>query len=248
MGAQPFRIVAQNLPEHARNAIHTDAGAQAAGFPAALVAGVTSYAYLTHPLAARWGMEWVAYGTTVVRFLRPVFAGDLLTCALSEAGVVGWVESPDDLRVEVSASLDRIDSPAQRVSVGPAPLCGPLEPLTITLDGEFGSAYGERAGDDISLYREHGVVHPAVWPALANTVVQEQLAQGSWVHIRSSIRHCRAALVGAEATVAAHVLRRFTTRHGDRAVLDVQIEVDGETVATLEHEALVSLAAAHSNR
>ena len=42
-------VVARNLPEHARNAIHTDAGARAQGFPRALVAGVTTYAYLVHP-------------------------------------------------------------------------------------------------------------------------------------------------------------------------------------------------------
>ena len=38
----PWSVTAQNLPEHARNAIHTDEGAQAAGFPRALVAGVTT--------------------------------------------------------------------------------------------------------------------------------------------------------------------------------------------------------------
>jgi len=47
-----WTVTAQNLAEHARNPIHTDAGAQAAGFPRALVAGVTTYAYLTHPIAA----------------------------------------------------------------------------------------------------------------------------------------------------------------------------------------------------
>jgi hypothetical protein len=35
----PWTVVARNLPEHARNPIHTDAGAHAAGLPRALVAG-----------------------------------------------------------------------------------------------------------------------------------------------------------------------------------------------------------------
>jgi acyl dehydratase len=241
---QPFRIVAQNLPEHARNPIHTDAGAQAAGFPAALVAGVTSYAYLTHPLVVRWGIEWVASGSATVRFHRPLFAGDLLTCEVGEHGVTGWVSAPDDRRVEVTArrpSAGRNGEPES--SDGEA-----LQPLTVTLDGEFGSGYGERAGDDFCLYRDHGIVHPAVWPALANNVVHEQLAQGSWVHTRSTIRHHRAAREGAQAAVFAQVRRRFSTRHGNRAVLDVRVEVDGETVATLEHEALISLAGERSDR
>jgi len=75
-----WSVVAQNLPEHARNPIHTDAGAQAAGFPRALVAGVTTYAYLTHPLIVAWGEDWLARGGGEIRFRRPVFDHDVLRC------------------------------------------------------------------------------------------------------------------------------------------------------------------------
>ena len=67
-----WHINASNLAEHARNPIHTDAGAQAAGFPRALVAGVTTYAYLTHPLIVAWGQDWLHNGGGEVRFRRPV--------------------------------------------------------------------------------------------------------------------------------------------------------------------------------
>ena len=73
-------VVARNLPEHARNAIHTDAGARAQGFPRALVAGVTTYAYLVHPAIDAWGLDWVAHGGGEVRFRRPVFDGDTVRC------------------------------------------------------------------------------------------------------------------------------------------------------------------------
>ena len=75
-----WSIKAQNLPEHARNPIHTDAGAQAAGFPRALVAGVTTYAYMTHPLIVAWGEDWLARGGGEIRFRRPVFDHDVLRC------------------------------------------------------------------------------------------------------------------------------------------------------------------------
>ena len=75
-----WSIVAQNLPEHARNPIHTDAGAQDAGFPRALVAGVTTYAYLTHPLIVAWGEDWLTRGGGEMRFRRPVFDQDVLRC------------------------------------------------------------------------------------------------------------------------------------------------------------------------
>ena len=58
----PWPVVARNLSEHSSNPIHPDAGAQAAGFPAALVAGVTTYAYLTHPIVAAWGRDGLEHG------------------------------------------------------------------------------------------------------------------------------------------------------------------------------------------
>jgi len=45
------------------------------------------------------------------------------------------------------------------------------------------------------------------------------------------------------ADVHAVVVRRFQ-RHGERAVADIRIEVDGRPVATLEHEAIVDLSTA----
>ena len=53
-----WTVQARNLPDHASNKIHTDDGARAAGFESALVAGVTTYAYLTRPLVAAWGLDW----------------------------------------------------------------------------------------------------------------------------------------------------------------------------------------------
>ena len=82
MSDQPATWVvrARNLPEHADNPIHTDAGAAAAGFPAALVAGVTTYAYMTHPLVAAWGEDWLRRGGGEMRFKAPVFDGGEVRC------------------------------------------------------------------------------------------------------------------------------------------------------------------------
>jgi acyl dehydratase len=73
-----WSIVARNLPEHATNPIHTDVGAQAAGFERALVAGVTTYAYAVHPLIDRWGAAWVSGGMASLRLRSPVFDGDVI--------------------------------------------------------------------------------------------------------------------------------------------------------------------------
>jgi acyl dehydratase len=239
-----WQVVARNLAEHARNKIHTDEGAQAAGYPAALVAGVTTYAYLTRWPAQRWGIDWARCGGGEVRFAAPVFAGDLVD--IDEYDGVVSARVGDSVRASLAVAAPRSSphpvpalhsgSTERPVSTGEA-----LSDLTVTLAGEWHD-YGWRAGEDLELYRRHDVVHPAVWPALANTVFQAQLVRGSWVHTRSAIHHHDIAQVGESVTVRTEVTRRFATRAGERAVANVAITGDdGRLVASLEHEAIVAL-------
>lgn len=239
---QPWTIVAQNLPEHAGNPIHTDAGAQAAGFPRALVAGVTVYAYLTRPVVDRWDFDWVGAGGGEVRFHSPVFDGDSLALPIEpdpddreHAAIVTVSRGGEGSALATLWAVERAD----RVDgLRPGEV---LQPVTIELSGQFGAEYGTRAGDDDQRYLERGAVHPAVWPAMANAVTHRQVARGPWVHTRSLVRHHGVAEVGRLATVRAVVVDRFERPTGERAVLDVVIEVDGRVVATLEHEAIVAL-------
>ncbi|HEY4332113.1 MAG TPA: hypothetical protein VGM78_06075 [Ilumatobacteraceae bacterium] len=236
MEPEAWTTRAVNLPEHARNAIHTDAGAHAAGFPRALVAGVTTYAYLTHPIVAAWGIDWVRSGGGEVRFRHPVFEDDLLRCepaiaddAVTVRGLVGDGEARASLRAV------RVGGPPPEAPAGERAIT-----RTVQLSGEW-SDYGVRAGDDLALYHDEGIVHPAVWPALANQVVHAEVASGAWIHTRSVVRHHGVAASSSVAMVTATVVDRFASRSGQRAVLDVRIEVDGVLVASLEHEAIVRL-------
>ena len=232
-----WSIVAQNLPEHARNPIHTDAGAQAAGFPRALVAGVTTYAYMTHPLVVAWGEDWLTRGGGEIRYRRPVFDQDVLRC----------VPVFEDNAVLVEAITSEPEQPraifrAVRDGGGVKPLRdGEVLPSKeFQLIDTFSCDYGSRAGDEFPFYADRGLVHPAVWPALANDIVYNYVARGSWVHMRSIIRHHATAKVGTTAELRSVVVRRFES-HGERAVLDVHILVGGQVVASLEHEAIVAL-------
>ena len=248
---ETWQVVAQNLPEHARNLIHTDAGAQAAGFPRALVAGVTTYAYLCHPAMAAWGLDWVRLGGGEVRFRRPVFDGDLVRCrptigidADSNAATID-AATIDAVTIEAVTGEPEQPRAAFRVvrhaDVLVPPRSGEALPdKHVRLTGEWGSDYGTRAGDPLDVCTAAGVVHPAVWPALANHLVHTEVARGSWIHTRSIVRHHALAQAGGTATVHGTVVRRFES-HGERAVLDVHITVDGVVVASLEHEAIVAL-------
>lgn len=233
-----WSVVARNLPEHARNVIHTDAGAQAAGFPAALVAGVTTYAYLTHPVAAAWGVDWLARGGGEIRFRAPVFAGDEVVCTPAPTS--------DGSRVEAICPAQERNPRAVFAAsrVGGAPPAARqgerLPERELRLDGLLGSDYGERAGDDLDLYARERLVHPAVWPAIANLVFAADLVRGPWIHTRSIVRHHGLAPAGAVVVVRSVVVERFE-RGGERAVADITIEHDGRPVATLEHEAIVRL-------
>ena len=232
-----WSIVAQNLPEHARNPIHTDAGAQAAGFPRALVAGVTTYAYMTHPLVVAWGEDWLASGGGEIRFRRPVFDQDLLRCVPvvdSDAVLVQAITSEPE---QPRAILRAVRNGGNVVPLRDGEV---LPSKEFELIDTFSCDYGSRAGDDFSFYADRGLVHPAVWPALANDIVYNYVARGSWVHMRSIIRHHATATAGATAELRSVVVRRFES-HGERAVLDVHIVVEGQVVASLEHEAIVAL-------
>ena len=239
---RPWTVVAANLPEHARNPIHTDAGAQVAGFPRALVAGVTTYAYLTHPVVAAWGEAWLRSGGGEVRFRQPVFDGDTVECVPVIVGEpVGRGSVVIEARTGQGVARATFSAVAHSARVGLLRDGDKLRSRRVELVGELGTEYGWRAGDELALYREQNLVHPAVWPAIANQVVHVDVARGAWIHTRSIIRHHALARADGVADVHATIVRRFDQPSGERAVLDVVIEVDGELIASLEHEAIIAL-------
>ena len=170
---ETWSIRARNLPEHAGNPIHTDEGGRAAGFDAALVAGVTVYAYLTRPIVEAWGMDWLSRGTAEVKFTSPVLADDPVDCVPEETDggveVRAMVNGESRARLIAMRTSEDDDFPARSLH---QPLARHVEPLV----GEWDD-YGLRAGDDLGLYSEAGIVHPAVWAALANSVVNETSSQ-----------------------------------------------------------------------
>jgi acyl dehydratase len=228
---QPWSVNAANLPEHADNAIHTDAGARAAGFSGALVAGVTTYAYMTHAPATAWGMEWLSAGGAEVRFRQPVMDADRVHLVIGEDEAV---------TASVGESANAEAQFRESAEVLPLRAGPPLNVIEFVLDASW-SDYGFRAGDDCPLYADHGIAHPTSWPRIANQFCHEQLVDGSWIHVRSRIAHHGVAVVGSTIHATAIVAERFDSRAGERAVLDVRIDADGSPVASIEHEAIIRL-------
>lgn len=232
----PWSAVAPNLPEHADNPIHTDEGARGAGYPAAVVAGTTVYALMTHPPAVAWGDDWLSAGGCEVRFKGPVLADDLVECRVAPGTGGRWtVEAV--ARDDVASTLEvwrDADVPDERDGE-------PLPTIDLVLDEEWAS-YGTRAGDDLPSYGTRGIAHPAVWPSLGNRVFKQHLVRGPWVHTRSRIAHAALAVRDTEIRIESTVVDRFDTRAGKRAVVDCRVsDTDGRLLCVIEHEALIEL-------
>lgn len=226
-----WSIAAVNLPEHADNPVHTVEGGAAAGYAGAVVAGTTVFAYLTRPVAQAWGRAWLVGGGLEVWFRGPVLADEQVVVAGGPEGVTAMV---DDRLCARLAPERVVDPPA-------SPEGDRLDPMVVVLDDRW-SGYAARAGEDLSLHEEEGLVHPAVWPSLANRVFATQLIDGAWVHTRSRIRHLGPAAPADTVVIESWEIDRFETRSGERAVVDIRMSIDGRPVCAVEHEAIVRLA------
>lgn len=233
-GFADWSIAAVNLPEHANNPVHTHEGGLAAGYNGAIVAGTTVFSYLTRPVAEAWGAEWVTSGGYEVWFRAPVLADEQLVVSADGDGVAASV---GDL---MCARLDPVrpaDVAAELLAERPGKR---LEPTMFAMNDQW-VGYAARGGEDLALYDDEGIVHPVVWPSLANQVFADQLVDGSWVHTRSKVAHIAAVKPGDDVLAEAIEIDRFDTRAGERAVVDVRFSVDGSPVCVVEHEAIVRL-------
>lgn len=223
---------AVNLAEHGDNPIHTVDGGRAAGYGGAVVSGVTVYAHATRPIAEAWGVSWVTGGGVEMWFRGAVLEDDLVEVGGDHREVVASV---GDRRCVVLAP--------ERASVPPpAPSGTRLEPLVEAMTDEW-AGYARRCGEDLPLYDQEHLVHPVVWPSLANRVFKGQLVDGAWMHTRSRVRHLGPVRPGDVVVVESWETGRFTTRAGERAVVDMRMTVDDELVVAIEHEAVVAMAA-----
>jgi acyl dehydratase len=79
------------------NPIHYDAVfAKNAGLPAPIATGVMSSAFLSEMLTKAFGSDWIRSGSIDVKFIRPIYAGDMLTV---RGRVTGKSETSTGVRI-----------------------------------------------------------------------------------------------------------------------------------------------------
>lgn len=179
--APPLVKVAHNAATASENKIHSDAEARRLGLKGGLVPGVTLYAYQTEQLVPLLGPDWLRHGHCAVRFVRPVYEGEQVSCTATLGTHAGdsrqgeitldlAVLGPDGAVCAPGMAGLRWGDPAERrpaprpfvVRRGPerrpltpttVPLGEPLASRTLRVDAEAVQAYADELGDPNPWYR-----------------------------------------------------------------------------------------------
>ena len=256
-----WELQAHNTATHSGNKIHDDEVARRFGFGGGLVPGVDLYAYLTHPPAEAWGLEWLERGTMQARFSRPVYEGDTVRVVPTDHGEDGngvrvqleLRNSGDDVCATGAASLPRraaaipaLDAWPDVAQVESPP---PASPASLSPGVQFGLSrhgfHADRADeylDDVRetlpVYRTARVAHPGWVLRDANYVLSRNVRLGPWIHVESSAHHHR--LVEDSDSVSTRALVTAEWEHkGHRFVtLDVAVIAAGELAVRVTHTAI----------
>ncbi len=255
-------VIAHNYAADVANKIHSDEGAAEHGFAGALVPGVAMYAYLTHPVIAAFGRDWLERGAMSAKFLKPVYDKDRMLAHATVAGVdpvvldlelrnasgtlcaIGAASLPTTL-----PALDRADYPRRPLeSLRPATIAairadeifGTVE-FNLDLKGEV-ARFCDNVVDGSPIYRGDAVCHPAYWLAQANEVVMQNVALGMWIHTVSVTQHYALARDGEAISMRSRVIEAFEKRGHELITLDIGVfGEDDRPIARVEHTAVIKL-------
>lgn len=256
-----WQVMADNDAVDSGNAIHEDSVAQRYGFKGGLVPGVTTYGYMTHPLVAAFGADFLARGRSTVRLRRPIYegeqvavhtriqsvAGDVLTFELEarnpagEICAVGTAQYPSP-RGALSPAPPRAPLPNPRRPATPEALAAEpvLGTLEVVYDETEARAFLARLGETLTCYP--AVAHPGWLLRQANYLVDRSIALGPWVHTESEVEHLGVVRAGETFSVTGRVVELTTHKGNDYADIDVLI-AGNEPVMRVRHRAIYRLGA-----
>jgi acyl dehydratase len=257
-----YRLVARNTATASANKIHDDAVARRYGFAGGLVPGVDVYAYMTHPPAAAWGLDWLKRGSMGARFLAPVYAGEEVVVVAGEVGpspaghrmalelrgpdgtvrASGEAQLPEDTVPPRPrgdwAAVDQADDPPD---ASPACLAAGTAFALATHGFHADNAveYLAEIGESLPLYTDHGVAHPGWLLRDANRVLSANVRLGPWIHVESVVQHHSVVHDGDVVHARATVTREWEHKGHRFVELDVGLLTgDDRVVAQVVHTAI----------
>lgn len=243
-------VVAFNTATESLNRMHDDGVASTYGFRGGLVPGVDVWAYLTRPCIDRWGRDFLSAGTMEVRFLLPVYDGEVVTARLEDDGTLVVVGPDGTDRARGSASIDAPQPAPREIPAAPLPDSPPpaapellmpgtvLGTLAFTYRSEHGPQYADDVRDDADLYRDGSVCHPGQLARQANWALSRNVALGPWIHVGTTAYHRAVVRDGQQVEVRAAVVDEREHK-GHRFVdLDVEVSADGAPAWSAFHTAI----------
>ena len=173
--------------------------------------GVDVYAYMTHPPAAAWGLDWLERGSMRARFLAPVYEGEEVVVGADKVGpspgghrmalelrgpdgavrASGEAQLPEDRPPRPGgdwAAVEQADDPpeASPASLAVGTALG-LAPHGFHADNA--AEYLAEIGEGMPLYADYGVAHPGWLLRDANRVLSANVRLGPWIHVESVVQH-----------------------------------------------------------
>ena len=257
-----WRVTAENDAVDSRNLIHDDALARKLGFAGGLVPGVTVYGYLTHPVVAALGVEFLKCGFMTARFRRPIYAGQTVSVRTT---VTASDENSVTLELSATNPAGEVCAVATALFPGPirldkalpplAPLPEPRRPATpesLRENPMLGTFYTDSSGglapdflrgmSEASPLYQH-CAHPAWLLRLANYLVDRNLALGPWIHVSSEVQHLATVPAGTKIEVRGKVVSLKEHNGNDYADIDVVLCTDRPVIRVL-HRAIYRMGAA----
>ena len=251
-----YRVQAYNTAKDSDNKIHDDDVAARFGFRGGLVPGVDVYAYMTHPVVARWGVDWLARGSAECRLEKPVYDGEFaevevsadgdgvnivvescgLRCASGHAALPRAAMPSPALGDEIAVADPAQRPPADEVSLAPGTRLG-MNPVPVT--AEYAAEYLHEVRETHALYAREGLVHPGLILRAANWVVKQNVVLGPWMHVGSTVQHLSLSHIGDVLTARAQVLRNYVHKGHKFIEVDVVVVKNGDTaIAHISHTAI----------
>ena len=254
-----YRLIARNHHTESANRIHSDDVAQQYGFRGGLVPGVTVFAYMTHPVAARWGQPWLEGGGLSARFALPVYDGQEIVVETTEGGdgeLEVAVRTPDgavaatgtavrdaglsfDVADYPTAPLPSRDArpPASFEALPTGATLGTLPPAGF--HGDKADIFLALIGDDLPVYKGGAAAHPGALLQCANEILSSNVLLGPWIHVSSQATFPAVARDGDVLSTRGRVVETFERKGHKFVDLDVLVVANDTTpVMHARHQAI----------
>ncbi|WP_304844938.1 MaoC/PaaZ C-terminal domain-containing protein [Hydrogenophaga sp.] len=253
-----MKVTARNISAESSNKIHDDEVARKLGFEGALVPGAEIHAYMSRIPVAKWGRAWLQSGSIEARFVKPVYAGQLLS--IHHESTDKHTDSIGVFRDEVCCATGRawMGKEAVHTHSPLRPHAMPNQPLppanekslakgvelhliNFRISADEAVTYLETIEETSNVYRDAKLVHPGLLVRMCNRVVYENVELGPWAHTASKITNFSLPFADEEYTVGARVIENFEKRGNSYVNLDMLIHAGERPIARVSYEAIYRL-------